>query len=109
MGFPGGSDGKESVCKSEDPVSISGSGRSPREGKSNPHQYSCLKNPMIRAWQAIVHSPTGNESDTTERLTHTHGLLPPEDEGTAQQPAFLETNSSGRAIFRNCWIYVDTI
>ena len=73
MGFPGGSDGKESVCKSEEPVSISGSGRSPGEEKSNPHQYSCLKNPMIRgAWQATVHSPTGRESDTTEQLTHTH-------------------------------------
>ena len=29
MGFPGGSDSKESSCSSEDPGSISGSGRSP--------------------------------------------------------------------------------
>ena len=28
----------------------------PGEGNGNPHQYSCLENPMDRgAWQAIVH------------------------------------------------------
>ena len=32
MGFPGGSDGKESACKAGDPGSIPGSGRSPEEG-----------------------------------------------------------------------------
>jgi len=36
--------------------SISGLGRSPREGHSNPLQYSCLENSMDRgAWQATVH------------------------------------------------------
>ena len=31
-------------------------GRSPREGNSNPHQYSCLENPKEReAWQSTVH------------------------------------------------------
>ena len=43
--FPGGSDGKESACSAGDPGSIPGSGRSPGEGKGNPLQYSCLKNP----------------------------------------------------------------
>jgi len=28
--------------------SVSGSGRSPREGNGNPLQYSCLENPMDR-------------------------------------------------------------
>ena len=32
MGFPGGSDGKESACKVGDPGSIPGLGRSPGEG-----------------------------------------------------------------------------
>ena len=32
MGFPSGSDGKESVCNAEDPGLIPGSGRSPGEG-----------------------------------------------------------------------------
>ena len=31
-----------------DAGSIPGSGRSPGGGHSNPHQYSCLKNPMDR-------------------------------------------------------------
>ena len=36
MGFPGGSDGKESACDARDLVSIPGSGRSPGEGKGYP-------------------------------------------------------------------------
>ena len=36
VGFPGGSDGKESACNSGDLVSIPGSGRSPGEGNGNP-------------------------------------------------------------------------
>jgi len=35
-GFPGGSDGKASVCKEGDLASIPGSGRYPGEGNSNP-------------------------------------------------------------------------
>jgi len=32
------------------------SGRYPREGNGNSHQYSCLGNPMDReVWQATVH------------------------------------------------------
>ena len=35
---------------------IPGPGRSPRGGKGNPLQYSCLENPMDReVWQATVH------------------------------------------------------
>ena len=46
-----------------DPGSITGSGRSSREGNGNPLQDSCLENPMDGgAWWAIVHrvakSPT---------------------------------------------------
>ena len=56
MGFPGGSDGKESACNARDLGSISGSGRSPGGGNDNPLQYSCLENPMDRgAWWATVH------------------------------------------------------
>ena len=46
MGFPGGSDGKESDCNAGNLSSIPGSGRSLREGNGNPLQYSCLENPM---------------------------------------------------------------
>ena len=38
-----------------DEGSIPGSGISPRGGKGNPLQYSCLENPMDGgAWQVIV-------------------------------------------------------
>ena len=42
MGFPSGSDGKESPCSAGDLGSIPGLGRSPRGGHGNPLQYSCL-------------------------------------------------------------------
>ena len=46
--FPGGSDGKESVCSAGNPGSSPGSGRSPGKGNGNPLQYSCLENSMDR-------------------------------------------------------------
>ena len=48
LGFPGGSDGKESACNAGDLGSIPGSGRSLGEGNGNPLQYSYLENPMDR-------------------------------------------------------------
>ena len=45
--------------------SIPGSGRSPGEGNGNLLQYSCLENPMDRAWRATVHGGH-KESDRTE-------------------------------------------
>ena len=54
MGFPGGSDGKESSSSAGDLGSIPESGRSPGEGNGNLLQYSCLENSMNRgAWWAI--------------------------------------------------------
>ena len=46
-GFPGGSDGKESVCNAGDPSLIPG-GRSPAVENGNPVLYSCLENSMDR-------------------------------------------------------------
>ena len=43
MGFPSGSDGKESACNARDLGSIPGLGRSPGEGKDHPVQYSGLE------------------------------------------------------------------
>ena len=51
VGFPGGSDGKESACSVGDPGLIPGLGRSPGEGNGYPLQYSCLENFIDRgAW-----------------------------------------------------------
>ena len=51
LGFPGGSEDKESAYNAGDLGSIPGLGRSPGEGNGNPLQYSCLENPMVcEAW-----------------------------------------------------------
>ena len=56
LGFPGGSDGKESACNTGDLGSAPGLGRSPGKGDNSPLQYSCLENSMDRgAWQPIAH------------------------------------------------------
>ena len=53
MGFPGGSDDKESACDVGDPGSIPGSGRSSGEGNGYTLQCSCLENPRDRGpWWA---------------------------------------------------------
>ena len=55
VGFPGGSNSKESACNMGDPGSIPGSGRSPGEGNGYPLQHSCLENSMDSGtWWAIV-------------------------------------------------------
>ena len=46
VGFPGGSDSKESACSAGGQGSIPGSGRSPGEGNGTPLQYFCLGNPI---------------------------------------------------------------
>ena len=59
MGFPGGSDNKQSACSAGDLGSIPGLGRYPGEENGNPLQYSCLNNPMDRgAWWARAHGAT---------------------------------------------------
>ena len=56
MGFPGGSNGKESDCNAGDLSSIPGCGRSLGEGNGSPLQNSCLENPVDeKAWWTTVH------------------------------------------------------
>ena len=64
MGFPGGSDGKESSCNAGDLGLIPGLGRFPGEGNSYPLQYSGLEKCM----NCIVH---GVAKSWTQRVGHT--------------------------------------
>ena len=60
MGFPAGSEGKESACNAGDLGSIPGLGRSPGGGQGNPLQYSCLENP--RGQRSLAgYSPWGRK------------------------------------------------
>ena len=71
MGFPGGSDGKESDWKMGDPGLIPGLGGSRGEGNGPSLQYSCLENFMDRrAWRATVQGVA--KSRTQLSNTHTH-------------------------------------
>ena len=69
MGFPGGSDGKESAGNLGDLGSIPGLERSPGGGNGNPLQYSCLEN--LHGQRSLAgYSPGGHkESDMTEPLS----------------------------------------
>ena len=58
LGFPCGSDGKESACNAGDPGSIPGLGRYPGEGKGYPLQYSGLENSMGSIVQGVTKSWT---------------------------------------------------
>ena len=78
LGFLGGIAGKGRTCQWRRPdvrVCSLRSRRCPGGGCGNPHQCSCLKNPMDRgACQATVHSVTQNRHDESH-LTHTFIFL----------------------------------
>ena len=63
MGFPIGSDGKESAHNEGDLGSIPGLERSPGRGVGNPPLYSAWRTPMDRgAWRAAVHGVTKSQT-----------------------------------------------
>ena len=67
MGFPGGSEGKETACNAGDPDLIPGLERSPGEGNGSPLQYSCLENSMDRGtWWARVHGVTKSRTQPSD-------------------------------------------
>ena len=94
---------KASAGDAADSDLILGSGRSPRDGNSNPLQYACLENSMDRrVWRASVHgvskcqtqlsdwahtSPSGS-SPVQARSQNTLGHLPP-----GQSPLLFRTAS----------------
>ena len=67
LGFPGGSDGKESACNAGYLGSILVSGRSPGEGNGNTLQYTCLENPKDEgAWWATVHRVAKSQTQLSD-------------------------------------------
>ena len=60
LGFPGGSDGKESAGNMGDLGSIPGLGRSPGGGYGNPLQYSCMQNHHGQR-SLVGYSPIGSQ------------------------------------------------
>ena len=63
VGFPRGSDSKESACSAGHMGLIPRSGRSSGDGTGYPLQYSFLENSMDRgAWQATVHGVTKSQT-----------------------------------------------
>ena len=73
LGFPGGSAIKKLPANAGDTGDASlilGSGRSPGEGKGNPLQHSCLRNPRNRgAWRAAVHGVAKSGAQLTDYTT----------------------------------------
>ena len=70
LGFPGGSDGKESTCNVGDLVSIPGSGGSP--GGGHGHSLHCfyLENPHGQRWAPVhgVEKSRTQLNDSTQQV-----------------------------------------
>ena len=69
LGFPGGSDGKESACNVGDLGLIPGLGRFPGGRHDNPLQFSCLENPHGQRSLAGYSLWGHKESDMTEQIS----------------------------------------
>ena len=102
MGFPGGSDTKESACSGADLGSIPGWGRFSGGGNDYPLQYPCLlENSMDReAWQAAIHGVA--DSDTTQRLTHTPHTHTQRIEWGSEDEETLLVYLSGHSLSYGC-------
>ena len=80
MGFPGGSDGKESACNAGDLGSIPGLGGSPGEGKAYPLQYS---------WASLVGHLVKNLPAMQETWVRSLGWEDPLEKGKATHASIL--------------------
>ena len=77
-----------------DTGSVLESGRSPGEGNGNPHQYSCLGNPMDRgAWG---HSPWGYTNLAMTELAYALEDREVSDKRKRREVGFGEKRKGGR-------------
>ena len=94
LGFPGGSDDKESICNVGDLNLIPGLGRSSGGGHGNALQYSCLESPHGQR-SLVGYSPWGlEESDMTVTMHRTaeETLLPIKlEEVTEFQKSYIKS------------------
>ena len=71
LGFPGGSDGKETISNAGDLGSFPELGRFLVERKGYPLQYSYLEKSMDRrAWWATVHGVTKSQTQLSDLFSH---------------------------------------
>ena len=61
MGFPGGSDGKESACNAGDQGSIPGLGRSPEGGHANPSSILAWRIPWTEEPGGLLYMGVSEE------------------------------------------------
>ena len=80
LGFPGGSNGKESACNAGDPGLIPGLGRSPGEGNGYPLQYS---------WPSLVAQLVKNLPAMQETLVQSLGQEDPLEKEMATHSSIL--------------------
>ena len=80
MGFPDGSDGKESACNEGDQGSMPGSGRSTGEGLGYPFQYS---------WAFLVAQLVKNPPAMQETWVRSLGWEDPLEKGKATHSSIL--------------------
>ena len=87
MGFPGGSDSKESACNVGYLGSIPGLGRSPGGGHGNPLKYTCLEDPHGQR-SLVGYSQCGcKELDTTDGTPLQYSCLEDPMDGGAWKAA----------------------
>ena len=97
LGFPCGSDGKESTCNAGDLGSSPGLVRSPGEGNGNTLQHSCLGTLLERgAWRATVHGAVKSQA----RLRGKHCHL---SKGTLMDVSPCRHRSQGQSL-SGCWV-----
>ena len=97
LGFPGGSDSKESAYNAGDPGSIPGLGRAPGGGHGNPLQYSCLESPHGQR-SLEGHSQWGPKSRT--RLSDNTGQHRDETIQKNKYRCFSDLSSCEKEIMR---------
>ena len=95
---------KESACNAADTGSSPVAGRSPRRGKGNPLQYSCLENPLDRrAWWAADHGVARSRTQLSHWARKHAGGKAREKTGRLACGPQLEIWPAFGLFFTSCW------